>query len=180
MAGRSERFPDLVLGPAYQDRQVLAGRCDYALFDSRRLPADLRVVGSAGVTVHVQCECRDTDVVVRLCDYDPDAPEGERTLLLMTGALRLRYAGGRESPSWLEPDRTYRAELELDPIGHTFAAGHQVRLIVSSSSYPMYALNPNNGEDFVWQEGREVSAAVSIHHDSRLRSAVILPVMSEE
>ena len=48
------------------------------------------------------------------------------------------------------------------------------------TNWRQHALNPNNGEDFVWQEGREVSAAVSVHHDSRLRSALVLPVMSEK
>ena len=113
MAGPSSRFRDLVIGPAYQDEHVLSGRDDYALYDTPPLQSDLEVIGSPSLKVYVQCDRPDTDITFRLCDYDPDAPEGRRTLLLMTGVRRMRYRSSWTSPSPMDPDDIYDAAFTI-------------------------------------------------------------------
>jgi putative CocE/NonD family hydrolase len=176
IAGKAARFPDLILGPAFQDEQVLAGRNDYLVYDTPPLDADLEVAGRPRFEAFITCNQPDTDVAVRLCDYDPSAPEGSRTLLIMTGIRRMRYRRSLTSPVFMEPETTYDVRIEMDAIAHVWRKGHRVRLIVSSSNYPLYAVNPNNGEDFVWQPGEERVAAIQVHHDDHSPSALVLPV----
>jgi putative CocE/NonD family hydrolase len=177
MAGPSSRFRDLVIGPAYQDEHVLSGRDDYALYDTPPLESDLDVIGSPHLKVYIQCDRPDTDISFRLCDYDPDAPEGRRTLLLMTGVRRMRYRSSWTSPTPMNPDDIYEVTIECDRIAHTWKRRHKVRLIVSSSNYPLYSVNPNSGADFVWEEGEELVATVRIHHDRAHPSGLVLPVV---
>ena len=44
-------------------------------------------------------------------------------------------------------DGAWRVAFELWPIAHRFAAGHRIRLQVSSGAHPRYARNPGTGED---------------------------------
>jgi predicted acyl esterase len=176
IAGKAARFPDLILGPAFQDQQVLAGRDDYLMYDTPPLDEDLEVAGHPGFEAYISCDQPDTDITVRLCDYDPSAPEGSRSLLIMTGIRRMRYRESLRSPVFMEPETIYRARIEMDAIAHKWRKGHRVRLIVSSSNYPLYAVNPNNGEDFVWQPAEERIAAVQLYHDTPHPSVLILPV----
>ncbi|MDT7802022.1 MAG: uncharacterized protein QOI78_5455 [Actinomycetota bacterium] len=37
-------------------------------------------------------------------------------------------------------------EIDLDPIGHHFAAGHRLRLLVASGAHPYYNRNLGSGE----------------------------------
>jgi putative CocE/NonD family hydrolase len=179
VAGRAARFPDLILGPAFQDERVLAGRSDYLLYDSPPLDEDLDVVGSVRLQAFIGCDQPDTDVAVRLCDYDPSAPAERRTLLVMTGIRRMRYRQSLTSPGLMQPEVIYQALIEMDPVAHTWRKGHRVRIIVSSSNYPLYAVNPNNGEDFVWQPGTERVASVEVFHDGHHPSTLVLPVLGQ-
>ncbi len=45
------------------------------------------------------------------------------------------------------PDGTWRIAFDLWPTAHRFAAGHRIRLQVSSGAHPRYARNPGTGED---------------------------------
>ena len=60
------------------------------------------------------------------------------------------------------------------PIGHRFAAGHRVRVQVSSGSHPVYARNLGTGEPYATAVDMRV-ADVTVHHDPAHPSAVVLP-----
>ena len=64
-------------------------------------------------------------------------------------AQRLRRAGaGRAGAASSRPPTAPGASrFDLWPMGHRFAAGHRIRLQVSSGAHPRYARNPGTGED---------------------------------
>jgi hypothetical protein len=46
----------------------------------------------------------------------------------------------------MTPGETHRVTIEAFPTSNLFAAGHRIRLDVSSSNYPHFDLNFNTGE----------------------------------
>lgn len=62
----------------------------------------------------------------------------------------------------------------LWPMGHRFAAGHRIRLQISSGAHPRYARNPGTGED-LGTSTRMRPVSIQIHRGEPWPSAVILP-----
>jgi predicted acyl esterase len=171
----SRLYPDLISGPAYQDDDVIAGRDDYVIYDTPVLTGDLEVAGSPRARLYIECDRPDTDVIIRLCDFDPNGPSGKKTLLITTAPQRMRYRSSWTGPSWMEPGKVYEVEIELDTLGYTWKKGHQVRIIVSSSDYPLYAVNPNNKDHFIWDDGEPLVAKVRVWSDSKYPSTLSIP-----
>jgi uncharacterized protein len=62
------------------------------------------------------------------------------------------------------------------PMGHRFAAGHRIRLQVSSGAHPRYARNPGTGEDPATAVTLR-AVQIEVVHDAGHPSALILPVV---
>src|SRR5262249_6361640 len=92
------------------------------------------------------------------------------------GVLRMRYRESRSEPRLMTPGEVYRVELRLYATSNVFQAGHRIRLDVSSSSFPAYDVNPNDGGPLM-TAAAAVVAVNSIHHDGARRSRLRLPVI---
>jgi predicted acyl esterase len=169
-------YPGIIHGPAYQDNKVLAGRDDYLIYDTPVLTEDLETAGRPSIKLYIGCDRPDTDIIIRLCDHDPNAPVGKKTLLMGSFPQRMRYRKSFREESWMEPGKVYEVDIKMTPLAYTWKKGHQVRMIVSSSSHPLYALNPNNKDHFMWDEGEPLVAEVKVWHDSGHPSYLTLPV----
>ena len=65
---------------------------------------------------------------------------------------------------------------QLWPTAHRFAAGHRIRLQVSSGAHPRYARNPGTGEDPAVATAQAMRAVdVEVLRDSARPSALVLP-----
>jgi predicted acyl esterase len=75
-----------------------------------------------------------------------------------------------------DADGAWHVSLELWPVGHRFAAGHRIRLQVSSGAHPRYARNPGTG-DSAAQASAETMRAVQIEvlRGTEHPSALVLP-----
>jgi predicted acyl esterase len=175
IAPSSTLYPDLVIGPAYQDNDVIACRDDYLVYDTPMLTEDLEVAGSPRARLYIECDRPDTDIIIRLCDFDPEGPSGKKTLLITTAPLRLRYRASWTDPSWMEPGKVYEVDIELDTLGYTWKKGHRARFIVSSSAHPLYAVNPNNKDHFIWDDGEPLVAKIRVWSNSSYPSHLTLP-----
>jgi uncharacterized protein len=67
--------------------------------------------------------------------------------------------------------------VDLWPTAHRFAAGHRIRLQVSSGAHPRFARNPGTGEPLATATTLQV-AEQTVHHDPDHPSAVLLPVVT--
>jgi hypothetical protein len=76
----------------------------------------------------------------------------------------------------LEPGRVYAFEIVMYPTANCFAAGHRIRLDVSSSNFPRFDVNPNTGGP-LGTDRRIVLAENSIYHDPDHPSHIVLPVI---
>ena len=83
-----------------------------------------------------------------------------------------------ERTQLLEPGRTYEYTVRIWPTSNLFAAGHRIRLEVSSSNFPHYDRTPNTGRPF-GTDRETVPADQTVYHDAAHPSVLTLPVMPE-
>ncbi len=156
----------------------LADRPDTLLFETEPLEAALEVTGPIEVTLHASSDAPDTDLFAMVIDAYPPSeqwPDGYR-LNVSDGIMRLRYREGMSKPELMQPGEVYEVRFPLYPTSNVFAAGHRLQLLISSSSFPRFDVNPNTGEPI----GRHTSTRVatnSVHHSALYRSKVTLPVV---
>ena len=91
------------------------------------------------------------------------------------GVLRMRRRNGRDKSDLMKPGQTYEATIDLGSVSNLFAAGHRIRIDISSSNYPRIEPNANTGED-PWVSTRRVKARNTVYHDLLRSSYVELPI----
>ena len=110
----------------------------------------------------------------RFLAYALESPLG-RSILLGEGALRLRFRESTARPAPLVPGQVYPVEVELDNLALRLQPGDRLRLILSSSNYPKYAKNLNDG-GAMYHDGAGVPAWNQIFGGGERPSALVLPV----
>lgn len=155
----------------------LSARADVVSFSTDPLPDDVEVTGPVRVVLWVSSTAPDTDFTAKLIDVYPPSPwyPYGYALNLTDSTLRLRYRRGPSAAAY-EPGEVVPIEIELYPTSNLFAAGHRIRLDVSSSNFPRFDVNPNTG-DPLWTERVRRTAENTIHHDRSHPSHVVLPVI---
>lgn len=155
-------------------RGTVENRSDVILYSTDALSEDLPVTGAGLVELYVDSDRPDTDFSVRLCDVYPDG----RSMILTDGIARARFRNGTDHEVLMLPDSTYRIEIELQELAHTFLKGHRIRLVVGGADYPRFDLNLNNGGT-MYASGDTLPAVNRIHRDALHPSALILETPSQ-
>jgi putative CocE/NonD family hydrolase len=154
-------------GPVEQFNGVL-------VYTSEPLPADVELIGEVAVTLFAASTAADTDWTARLCRVDPAG----QSVNLQEGIVRARYRESLTDPTPIVPDRVYRYEIPLGPVGVRIPAGWRLRLTISSSDFPQWDRNLNTGGPlFEERPGAAVVATQTVLHDAAHPSCVMLPVM---
>ncbi|HWF35372.1 MAG TPA: CocE/NonD family hydrolase [Solirubrobacteraceae bacterium] len=157
--------PILLTREPVTDNRALEARPDVLTYTTPPLPAALEAIGPVRVELWLRTSSPNFDVFARVCDVDPEGV-----------SLNVCDALSRVAPDRLEPaaDGTWGVAFDLWPMGHRFAAGHRIRLQVSSGAHPRYARNPGTGEDPVTATTLR-AVDVEVLHDADHRSALVLP-----
>jgi uncharacterized protein len=158
---------------ARQPGRRLSERDDVLVYQSEPLPEPVEVTGRAVVRLRISSSAVDTDFTAKLIDVYPpngDYPEGY-DMLLNDSIIRCRYRNGWETEELMEPGTEYDVEIQLPPTSNVFAAGHRIRIDVSSSNFPRLERNPNTGAP-IGSRGPMVKAENAVHAGS-----VVLPVI---
>jgi putative CocE/NonD family hydrolase len=155
----------------------LSARADVLTFQTPPLAAATEVTGPITVALWVASTAADTDFTAKLIDVYPPGPWYPQgyALNLTDSILRLRYRDGDTEVPY-QPGEIVRIEIELYPTSNLFAAGHRIRLDISSSNFPRFDVNPNTG-DPLWQERRRRPCENTVFHDADHPSHVVLPVI---
>ncbi len=160
--------PVLLTREPVVDNRALEARPDVLAYTGAPLREIVEAIGPVRVELHVRASSPHFDLFARVCDVDPAGASWN-----VCDAL-VRVAPGRFD---VAADGTTRVAFDLWPIGHRFAAGHRIRLQVSSGAHPRYARNPGTGEDLATATAlRPVDVAVL--HDSQHPSVLVLPAGS--
>jgi putative CocE/NonD family hydrolase len=164
--------PEFMATAGPRDQSPIEGRC--LTYTSEPLPRDLAVVGPVKVVVHASSSAPDTDFVAKLCDVLPDG----RSILVTDGILRCRYRRGRSRPRLLHPGKTYELVIDLWSTAWVFAAGHCLRVSITSSCFPRFDRNPNTG--VAMAESTELRVATNrVALDARHASHIVLSVLGD-
>ncbi len=153
------------------DQRPLETRKDVLVFTSDPLDAPLEVTGRIWATLWVASDRADTDFAVRLCDVYPDG----RSILITDGIQRCALRAGLDRVLPLRPHRPARVRVDLGSTSMIFAAGHRIRVLISSSNYPRFAVNPNTGFSTLGEE-MVLKAANTVFLDKSRPSCLLLPI----
>jgi uncharacterized protein len=167
------RFMRTNSGPL--DQAPLESREDVLVYSSAALERPLEVTGPLSFVLHAASSASDTDFVIKLCDVDPDG----FSRILAEGILRARFREGFEHPKPLESDVPSRYDIDLVATSNVFLAGHRIRILVTSSSFPRFDRNTGTGNPLgVDTEADLRPADQTVFHDAQRPSYVVLPVVS--
>ena len=158
----------------------LAARPDVLVFQTEPLAAPLEVTGPVEVKLWVASTAVDTDFTAKLLDIYPpskDYPEGY-ALNLTDGILRAKFRHSWSDPELLTPGEIYPITIQLYPTANLFAAGHRLRLDLSSSNFPRLDVNGNTGENPA-HSALKVTAENTVYHDRTRPSGVTLWVVAD-
>ena len=156
------------------DYRELASRKDVLTFETPPLETDTEVIGAIEALIHLSTDARDTDLWVKVMDVAPDGT----TYNLMNPGLDLIRASYRDTTtrSLLTPNRVYPLRLTNMLTANTFKKGHRIRVYLSTTFFPHFSRNLHTGE-LETTSARMRTARVTVHHDTRYPSMIILPVL---
>ncbi len=163
-------------GPAYgdggaRDQRAVERRPDVLVYTSQPLTHRLRVTGPVTVRLWAQTTAPDTDFTAKLVDVAP----GGLAMNLADGIVRARYRKGQSRQDLLKPGELVEYTIDLDATSNLFAAGHRIRVEISSSNFPRFDANPNTGNTF-GDDRVGVAALQTVHHSAPCPSRITLPV----
>ena len=157
-----------------QDQRVIEQRPDVLVYSTPVLKKSVEVTGPISVTLYAASSAPDTDWTAKLTDVHPDGS----SMLVEYGIQRARYRVSQVKPSLITPHKVYEYTIEVWPTSNLFKAGHQIRLEISSSNFPMWDRNPNTGRPFA-RDAELRTAHQTIYHDAAHPSGMTLPIMLE-
>ncbi len=154
------------------DQSSIEMRDDVLVYTSAVLEKGIEVTGPLKVVLQVSSSAKDTDFTAKLVDVYPDG----RAFNIQEGAMRMRYRESLSKQVFMTPGKVYEIELDLHASSNYYAAGHRIRLEVSSSNFPRWERNLNTGGNN-YDETEWKIATNRVHHTKEYLSYVVLPVI---
>jgi len=158
------------------DYRDLSKRADVLTFDSTPLESDVEVTGPIHADIFISCECRDTDLWVRLLDV---APDGTAFNVMSPGldAQRASYRDLKDGRQLLEPGKIYELHIDSLITSNLFKKGHRMRVQVSASFFPNFSRNLQTGESEA-MSAKMQKARISIYTEREHASRIEMPVVT--
>jgi putative CocE/NonD family hydrolase len=103
------------------------------VFETPALEDPLEIMGAPVLHLEFSASEPTAMIAVRLSDVARD----DKATRVTYGLLNLCHRDSHESPSPLEPGRTYNVQVQLNHIAQKFPAGHRLRLSLSTSYWPL-------------------------------------------
>jgi uncharacterized protein len=161
--------PIMLTSKPVRDNRELEARADVVTFTGAPLGATLEAIGPVHVELWARASAPHFDLFARVCDVDPRG-RSRNVCDALASVAPDRFPHSEEDGAW-------RVRFELWPIAHRFAAGHHIRLQVSSGAHPRYVRNPGTGEDPLTATTLR-AVEVEILYGPGHPSSVVLPVSS--
>jgi hypothetical protein len=154
------------------DYAAILRRGDVLVYVSAPLEEATEITGPVRLQLYAATSAVDTDFTAQLLDVHPSG-FAQR---MCDGMVRVRFREGMDKPHLLQPHQIYEYNIDLWNTSQLFGKGHRIGLQISSSAFPKYDRNLNNGEDLA-RSTRMVVARQVIYHDAKRPSALVLPVI---
>jgi hypothetical protein len=156
------------------DQQQMETRHDILVYTSEPLAEGIEVSGFIESTLYVSSDAKDTDFTIKLIDVYPDGTAYN----LDETIQRARYREGYDKEVFMEEGEVYKLEMSPMSTSNLFAAGHRIRIEISSSNFPRFERNMNTGGNN-YDESKGVIAHNVIHHSAAYPSQLRLPVVTD-
>jgi hypothetical protein len=171
--GGPRAFPGALSGPA-DLAALVESRADALLFTSDELTEALTIAGAPRLALTVDSDRLDTDVVARLTDVYPDG----RSMLVTDGVRRARFRSGfaPADETLLVPGEPFALEIELEATALTLLPGHRLRLVLTTSSWPRFEVNENDGGPLYDLAATPFVVTNRVHLGAAAPSTLFLPV----
>ncbi len=169
---RFDPFDKTVPAGPQDIRETVESRDDALVFTTPVLDEELVLLGKLKVKFYFSSNRTDTDIAVRLCDVYPDGS----SIILRQGIRRARFRESFTSEKLMTPGEIYELEVEIDDMAQTFLTGHRLRIVVTSSNYPMFDINTNTGSE-MYVPGDTLTAENTIHFSPEYPSFLYFPTV---
>ncbi len=158
------------------DQRPVEARSDVIVFETDELSEPLEIVGRVRAHLVVDIDRPDADLMVRMTDVYPDG----RSMLIADGAYRLATRGSTTSLEPLTDGEIVEGVVDLWSTAIVINAGHRLRISVTSSNWPRFSVNLNNGLPYPESvEGEGSPVTVAVHHGAANASYLELPLPTE-
>jgi putative CocE/NonD family hydrolase len=155
------------------DQRKMETRPDILVYTSEPFKEGIEISGPIEPTLYVSSDAKDTDFTVKIIDVDPEG----RAYNLDESIQRMRYREGYDRPPvWMEAGKVYKVTLQPLTTSNYFAAGHRLRIEVSSSNFPRFDRNLNTGGNN-YDEATGVVAHNTVHHSKQYPSTLKVTVV---
>ena len=114
-------------------------------FDTAPLEAPLALLGAPEITLDLTTDSPRAFLAARLCDVAPDGS----SVRICHGMLNLSHRDSMEHPFDPAPGEPLKIRLTLDQTGYRLAAGHSLRLALSTTYWP-----------FVWPSAKAATLSL--------------------
>jgi len=156
-----------------RDEAANEKRTDFISFTSDVFTANWAITGRINATLTVSTDVVDTDFYVTLNDVYPDG----KSVPVRYGMLRMRWRDSETKSSLLTPNQKYTVTVDLWSTSYIFNTGHALRVAISSSKYPEFSVNPNNGKPLNDTSGSLIIAHNTVYFGASGGSYLSLPVV---
>ncbi len=163
-----------ILPPGPLDQTTVEARKDVLVYTSAPLAEDVEVTGPVRTILYVATSVNDTDFTAKIVDVDRHG----RPLSVTDGLQRLRYRLSLDKPIFVKQNQAYQISVNMGVTSYVFAAGHRIRLEVSSSNFPRFDRNMNTTAPNA-EQAKPVRARQTVFHEKGYPSAIILPVIGK-
>ncbi|HVT40257.1 MAG TPA: CocE/NonD family hydrolase [Gemmatimonadaceae bacterium] len=164
------------VGAGAMDQKANEARPDVLVFTTAPFKEGTEVTGPIEPSLYVSSDAKDTDFTVKVLDVAPDGVAYN----LDESIQRMRYRDGYDKPlAWMEPGKIYKVTLQPLNTSNYFAAGHRLRIEVSSSNFPRFDRNLNTG-GHNYDEVKGVVAHNVVHHGAQYPSAIKVTVVKKQ
>ena len=149
-------------------------RPDVKTFLSAPLANPLEIHGSINVKLFVQTDVEDTSFTAKLMEVFPDG----KAVNIRGSITTLAYRNGRPKRGTYTPGEIVEINIQMWDVAWKTQAGSRLRLDVSSSDFPQYAVHPNYPG--IWSMIKETRTAnETVWFGAEHPSCVELPVITE-
>jgi uncharacterized protein len=142
---------------------------------SAELDADVEIAGIPALDMTLSLSEPDADIVALLSEV---WPEGERSVLLWSNILRLRYRNGWDRPVLAQPGEAFDARFFIPRfVARRLSKGNRLRLVLRAPASIHFQKNLHSGKPPA-EERREDARTcrVTIHHHGETQTVLRLPI----
>ncbi len=163
------------MGPG--DQRTNQSRNDVLVYSSETLEEDLTVLGLIKATVFASSSAVDTDFSITVSDVF----ECGRSINIVNTIIKASRAQSLEHENKIAANTVHEYNFNVGWTACNFKKGHKIRVEISSSNFPHFHPNANNGLHYKDADIKDlVHARQTVFHDEQHPSHIVLPVFRSQ